>query len=280
MLSLDYKYTDTYFANGMDGWHKESFPIIRKCIENNVGQVNVMLDFGCGDGFYGRTLLQHARFVDGADISPSILGHANRQYYRQIRVADLAAQLLGQESEDVYDVLFSSEVIEHVKDYRMFLRNSFALLRPGGKLILTTTTFSCALPILMQTSPKELLGTAWLEFVFGWLGAEQFRTKFTMRLWGWTKGHYHGFSKGQIRRALTDIGYMDIKIQYLHIMPVVPLAFFDNPFKSLSCRSLVRAVMRVCKIGAIILNATCKTLDIYAPNVIVVASKPSVGEDE
>jgi SAM-dependent methyltransferase len=271
----EYNYNAAYFANGMTGWHGASFPVISKCLAEELEAVETILDLGCGDGFYGQALAERAHFVDGADISPSILTHHNRRHYRDIKVADLGAPMSGSEAGGEYDVVFSSEVIEHVENYRAFLDNAFAMLKPGGKLFLTTTTFSCALPILLQTQPRDFLGMAacW-EFVAGWFGSERHRTKFTARLWGWTKGHYHGFSKGQLRRALAEVGFENIRTDYLHIMPTIHTDFFDNPFKSLPFRGMVRIGMRCSKLGAQAVNYACRAFDIYAPNVLVVATKP------
>lgn len=261
----------------MTGWHGASYPVISKQLDKEIRNAFRAIDFGAGDGFYGENLKAGTTILDGADISGELNSHPNRKYYDKFHVVDLASadapELIGREQ---YDFLFSSEVIEHVPDYRMFLNNAAAILAPGGKLFLTTTTYSCALPIVLQTHPRALTPSALLDFSRGWFGSESARTRFQMILWGWTKGHYHGFSKRQLRLGLLKAGLIVERIEYLHIMPFIHLAFFDNPFSSSPLPRTTRSLMQVIKQICRALNFICRKLDVYAPNVLVIASKPKI----
>ena len=275
--NMNYSYDDIYFRTGMTGWHGASYPVISAHLRREMKDATRVIDFGAGDGFYSENLKAGAAILDGADISGELNSHPNRKHYKKFHVVDLASaeapELIGRAQ---YDFLFSSEVIEHVPDYRMFLNNAAAILAPGGKLFLTTTTYSCALPIVLQDYPRALSPSAVLDFVRGWFGSEAARTRFQMILWGWTKGHYHGFSKGQLRHGLLKAGLVVERIEYLHIMPFVHLAFFDNPFSSSPLPRTTRALMQAIKQICHGLNFMCRKLDIYAPNVLVIASKPNL----
>lgn len=45
----------------------------------------------------------------------------------------------------LYDALTATEIIEHLEDPRQFLRQCFACLKPGGKLLLSTPNLETAL---------------------------------------------------------------------------------------------------------------------------------------
>ncbi len=106
---------------------------------------------------------------------------------------------------NIYDVIFSSEAIEHVTDYDAFLDNADHLLKPNGFVFLTTTTFRP--PDLFSATPKQWSIQALIQFLKGFGGDRSARTSSLRNLWTWTKGHYHGFSEGQLREALGKVGF-------------------------------------------------------------------------
>jgi 2-polyprenyl-6-hydroxyphenyl methylase/3-demethylubiquinone-9 3-methyltransferase len=98
-----------------------------------------VLDFGCGNG----SLL--ARFTDcgfelhGVDASKSGILQA-RLHHRAIafHLADVTAPLPPDLVQASFDAIVCTEVVEHVFEPRKLLRNIFALLKPGGQLLITT----------------------------------------------------------------------------------------------------------------------------------------------
>ena len=96
-----------------------------------------LVDLGCGNG---RLLEEIAAAMPdvrlaGIDLSMRQI-EENRARVPEVewRVADLQHPML----EDTYHVVVASEVIEHLDDAAMLLRNAHALARRGGHLILTT----------------------------------------------------------------------------------------------------------------------------------------------
>jgi SAM-dependent methyltransferase len=85
------------------------------------------LDYGCGGSPY-RDLLTELRPYVRADIPPG-------------EGLDLTLDpdgLLPAEPAGSYDVVLSTQVLEHVPDAPRYLAEAFRLLRPGGALIITT----------------------------------------------------------------------------------------------------------------------------------------------
>ncbi len=85
------------------------------------------LDYGCGGSPY-RELLPALRPYVRADIPPG----------EGLDLTLDADGLLPSEPAGSYDVVLSTQVLEHVPDAPRYLAEAFRLLRPGGALIVTT----------------------------------------------------------------------------------------------------------------------------------------------
>jgi hypothetical protein len=167
-----------------------------------------------------------------------------------------------------------------VEDYQQFLENAFRAIRPGGRLFLTTTTYSFGLFIFLTSYTREVTLSAVFEFVRGWLGNAECRSRFVRRIWGWTKGHYHGFSKRQLKQAIERSGFTVEQLDYLHVQPVIDPRFFRNPFRNVRFRWLVLTVLPVLRSFISLINYTCRKWDLYAPNVALIAARPvALAED-
>jgi ubiquinone/menaquinone biosynthesis C-methylase UbiE len=95
------------------------------------------LDAGCGDGRYLAAL--HAELpgrVAGVDISERILETAQaRVPHAELRQANVESLPFA---NDEFDLVLSSQVIEHVVDARAGMRELARVLRGGGTLVLST----------------------------------------------------------------------------------------------------------------------------------------------
>ncbi len=91
-------------------------------------------DLGCGRGLLASHL---ASFGDtlGVDLSASAVAEASKKWphieFRQANVIEF-------DTEQAFDVVVSSEVLEHVPDKEGFFRTVSRILKPGGHVILTT----------------------------------------------------------------------------------------------------------------------------------------------
>ncbi len=130
----EYKYTD-----GMSRW---SHPYLKATLEKFVADMPsgaAVLDFGCGNGSLLDNFRNRGWRLHGIDISHSGIDNArmNRPdiaFYRADLTGDLSTTFRGQQ----FDLIISTEVIEHVYSPREFAQNCFRLLRPGGRLVIST----------------------------------------------------------------------------------------------------------------------------------------------
>jgi len=95
-------------------------------------------DLGCGNGFLAGILAQREHCVTALDSSEDGIRIAKETYpsldFRCLSVYEDLPSHIGTD----FDVVISSEVIEHLYDPHKFLKNAFDILKPNGALILTT----------------------------------------------------------------------------------------------------------------------------------------------
>ena len=100
-----------------------------------IGPVGDVLDFGAGTGQFTLRLRNAGRYrsVTGADLLPRAdTAPADLRWVQ----GDLNDRLpVGDRS---FDLIVAAEVIEHLENPRAMCREIFRLLRPGGRLVLST----------------------------------------------------------------------------------------------------------------------------------------------
>ncbi|KAH8557008.1 S-adenosyl-L-methionine-dependent methyltransferase [Umbelopsis sp. PMI_123] len=105
-----------------------------------------MLDIGCGGGLLSESLVRLGGTVVGADASynniqmatlhsrkdPALWTGSGKLEYRNTTAEDMLAE------GETFDVVLAMEIIEHVNNPSEFLRVCTDMVRPGGKLLLST----------------------------------------------------------------------------------------------------------------------------------------------
>lgn len=117
-----------------------------------------LLDAGCGDGRYFGTLASAPPgHVVATDISERILATAAATARRD----GLGVELVRANMERLpfpdgdFDVVFSSQVIEHLLDPAAGARELARVLRPGGRLVLSTDNRHARVSALLN-APRQL----------------------------------------------------------------------------------------------------------------------------
>ena len=99
------------------------------------------LDVGCGGGLLSEALAREGADVTAIDLAPDLLKVARLHAlesgaqvdYRQVAVETLAGELRG-----TFDVVTCMEMLEHVPDPASVLAACATLLKPGGRLFVST----------------------------------------------------------------------------------------------------------------------------------------------
>lgn len=99
-----------------------------------------ILDLGCGDGYYSFLLSGFSPKIEITGIDNHIAAIESAK--RQVRKKNVQFIIGNAEklpfSENSFDKIVMSEIIEHVKDDEKVLQEARRVLKPGGILVLTT----------------------------------------------------------------------------------------------------------------------------------------------
>ncbi|MEO1146913.1 MAG: methyltransferase domain-containing protein [Cyanobacteria bacterium J06638_22] len=97
-----------------------------------------ILDLGCGNGSLSRYIAQQGHNVTGIEPSSSGIKFAQAQESNCTFIQAGIESLPYEKLEHQFDVIISSEVIEHLLFPRELIRASKRCLKPNGRVILTT----------------------------------------------------------------------------------------------------------------------------------------------
>lgn len=97
-----------------------------------------VLDAGCGAGYGAAELSREARGVLGIDVAAEAIEYA-REHYAAANLRFERASCLEIPAEDAaFDLVVAFEIIEHLSDWRGFLREVRRVLEPGGQFLVST----------------------------------------------------------------------------------------------------------------------------------------------
>jgi len=127
-------------------WHHLKFKHVTRAMPANYEQ---HLDVACGPGTFAGSLTSGGHTV-GVDIAEAQIAYAQARYadathsFQQITPGNLPFD------DETFDVVTMVELIEHleVEVIRSLFAEALRVLKPGGKLVVTTPNYASLWPIL------------------------------------------------------------------------------------------------------------------------------------
>lgn len=260
---IDEFYTVGYYLYVNYPWHEISHSMIENLflqwIEPNKKAV---LDVGCGPGFYTDLCLRVAKEYIGIDSSASAIQLARKIHSAKSRVQFkvLAVQEMESLDDNSIDVIFCSEVIEHIPDLQPVVNEFHRVLKKNGKIFLTTTTFYYYLAhvlilfgykdIVRRRDSRKFLRRIRL-YLDGFNSSEN-RTKF-MKEGLDRDDHVHAFTYAQLKKLFPKDSFTIEKYTYFNCKGLLPGKIF------LPVNWILKNILRKSRI--------------YGPNIALLLSK-------
>lgn len=221
-MNEKFNYTAEYFEGITDTWTRLSYPFISSHLLESIKNEKIKnaLDLGCGYGSYSKILLQHAQEVIGLDISEDACRVCKELGYAQVFNTEVNNIPLQDAS---IDLVFTSEVLEHILDYEAMLKEIHRVLAHNGKLVLTTTCYSTS--IFVAVLHKEFKHRDYLLYIRGYFSKdarEKFVRKYCFQFLG---GHFHGFLPSELCKTVEEIGFV---IEKKKLFTVQELMFYKD----------------------------------------------------
>lgn len=106
-----------------------------------------ILEIGCGTGLFGAAAEAAGYAFTGVEASPVACEAARSRLRGEVLCRD--ANLPLDLADSAFDAVILLDVIEHLRDHAVALREAHRLLRPGGTLfVITLNAHSAARPLL------------------------------------------------------------------------------------------------------------------------------------
>jgi 2-polyprenyl-6-hydroxyphenyl methylase/3-demethylubiquinone-9 3-methyltransferase len=136
----DTSYRDYGYSDAEQTWsHGYLWDVVSTLLPQPSQCPQGIIDLGCGNGAIALRLLGLGYDVKGVDASVSGIAIANQKrpgsfYVMDFSMGRLPPPLAGKR----FDIVLSTEVIEHLYDPKSMLKIARSILQPGGMLIITT----------------------------------------------------------------------------------------------------------------------------------------------
>ncbi len=149
-----------------------------------------VLDVGCGNGYWAGRF--HEMGCDAVGIDPSASGIAvARSRYPDVRFEEMGVtkDILTRLEEPPFDLIVSTEVLEHLYSPQSWATGCLGALRPGGTLVLSTPYHGWLKNIAIAVANKT-------DFHHDALREG---------------GHIKFFSRPTLERLLAEAGFVDMR---------------------------------------------------------------------
>jgi ubiquinone/menaquinone biosynthesis C-methylase UbiE len=114
----------------------------------SLDRADAALDLGCGDGLLTAEL--EAKVLVGADVSTVALSRARSRLPEAVDLVELEPGGRLPFADNEFDLVLCTETLEHVHDVQLLLSEVRRVLRPGGRLAVTTPAYP---PLMRPPDP-------------------------------------------------------------------------------------------------------------------------------
>jgi ubiquinone/menaquinone biosynthesis C-methylase UbiE len=142
-----------------------------------------VLDLGCGDGTFTAALSESGTHPTGADVAEAALRRA-RERHPGADYARIEPHGPWPFPDAGFDAVWAGEVIEHVADTESWVNEVRRVLRPGGRLLVTTPRVG---PLARARRAPDPRGQ-----------------------------HLRFYTRRTLRDLLTDMGFTDVHVAARH----------------------------------------------------------------
>ncbi len=212
-LSLEYRYFSKFSSSRLGHIFKHL---------NGLGlKGKSVLDVGCGGGFFTDRMSKMGARVIGCDYSRYAVEFA-KERYPGLKVIQHSAYEIDQLDIESPDLITAFDVIEHLGKPEVFLEKVFKILKPGGRIVITTDNddyffskfpFNHMRNILMRTSAS---GRAYRLIKKVEIHRRQFKD--------YHPGHISPVSSKELLKRITQTGF---KVEKKDIYPLVSIPLLD-----------------------------------------------------
>jgi len=116
---------------------EEAYWVIDNSLKQDIGKKNLkILECGCGMGYLTYSLHKAGFNVIGLDISQNAVNEATENFGELYVCANIFKYAI--EHKEEYDRIILTQVIEHIEEPIKWLETLLAMLKKGGKIILST----------------------------------------------------------------------------------------------------------------------------------------------
>ncbi len=153
----DYQYRALHSGHPMQRfWHRGKLVMIDHLIRPHLGAGSRLLEIGCGAGNLLLQATVSGSYPVALDLSMQALTFVRSRLEEAQTGPDVPAgftctQAIGEMlpfRENLFDCVLLSEVIEHLESPQVPIREAARVLRPGGRLLITTPNYRSFWPLM------------------------------------------------------------------------------------------------------------------------------------
>lgn len=145
------------YGDGLN--HNIIYPVINKLLGNISDKI--ILDSGCGSGYFAARIAQKAKQVIATDFSENFVKLCQKKYKEQknlqFQLHDVTTPMSF--ANETFDVVISKMVLQYVADINTFAKESFRVLKKEGQLVIVVdhpfhSQFYFAKQLVGKPNPK------------------------------------------------------------------------------------------------------------------------------